>query len=160
MAMSLKESIAKARKLPKDTDLLIARAELLAPADRELMEAIMVRGQSAASVARMTGRSARSTANRAKRLAKRLSSKRFLDAARALPYLDGSDARLACLRFCAGMSVRKLAEQTSTSPHVIRRRLDRVGAQILMIRRMQRAGGRDQGRFLHQAWSFTRRRSK
>jgi len=126
--------------LPKDVDILVARAELLQPRDRDLIEAVFVRGQTVVSVARMMGLSPRKVSNRVKRLAARLASRKFLDAARALPYLPCDEAALASLRFCAGLSERKLAEKFGVSPHIIRRRLDRIGAQIGMIRRMQRAG--------------------
>jgi len=144
-----------ARRLPKDSAVLMARAELLAPGDKELMEAILLRGQTVASVARMTGMSVRAVSNRAKRLAARMTSRRFLDAARALPYLDDEDAKLASMKFCAGMSDRGLAEKTGLSQHVVRRRLDRIAAKISMIRNIQRANGRTAKLAvagLHQQW--------
>jgi DNA-directed RNA polymerase specialized sigma24 family protein len=117
----------------------MARAELLSAEDRELMEAVMVRGQTMRSVARMKGTSERSVGNRVRRLSERLASRAFLDAARALAYLPREDAMLASLRFCAGLSERKLAEILGASSHVVRRRLDRIGAQIAMIHRIQQA---------------------
>ena len=163
MALSLKENIARVRKLPRDSAVLMARAELLAPGDKDLMEAILLRGQTVASVARMMGVTARAVSNRAKRLAARMTSRRFLDAARALPYLDDEDAKLASMKFCGGMSERSLAEKTGLSPHVVRRRLDRITAKITMIRNIQQASGQT-GRLpaggLHQQWRGLPRRSK
>ena len=141
MAVRLNESICEGRKPPKDVDLLIARAELLAREDRELVGAVLARGQSMVSIARMTGMSARSISNRMRRITGRLTSREFLDAARALPYLSREDATLASLRFCEGLSTRKMAGRLRMSAHVLRRRLDRIGAQIEIIRRMQRGGG-------------------
>lgn len=137
MALSLRENIYKGRRLPRDVDLLIARSELLSQSDRELMEAVLVRGQTVVSVARMMGISARRVGNRVKRLARRLTSGEFLDAARALPYLPPKDAAVASMRFCEGLSKRKLAARLGVSQHILRRRLDRIGAQVAMIRRIQ-----------------------
>ena len=141
MALSLRESIVSARRLPRDAAVLAGRAELLAPEDRELVQAIVVNGQTATSVAAIAGLSARTVINRVKKLAARMASRTFLDAARAMPYLDQADAGLAALKFCSGLSDRKIAERTGLSAHAVRRRLDKIGAQIAMINRIRRAGG-------------------
>ena len=137
MALTLRENICNARRLPRDHDLLIARAELLSAKDRGLIEAIFLRGQTVVSVAHMMGINPRKVSNRLRRLSEHLASRRFLDAARALRYLRGREATLARLRFCAGMTERRLAEKFGVSPHVIRRRLDRIGAKIALVRQMQ-----------------------
>jgi len=139
MALTLRENICNARKLPQDEQLLIGRAELLCPEDRELIEAVLVRGQTVVSVAAMMGLSPRTVGNRVRRLAARLSSRRFLEAARALRMLPRQDAALARLRFCAGLSERKLAQKFGLSPHHIRRRVDAISAQIAVINRMLKA---------------------
>jgi len=162
MALRLRENIAIARKLPRDSAVLMARAELLAQGDRELMEAILLRGQTVASVSRMMGISQRAVSNRAKRLAARMTSSRFLDAARALPYLDAPDAKLASMRFCEGLSERKLAAKMGLSPYVLRRRLDRVSAQISMIKNIQKSANRASvlpASGLHRRWRDPPRRS-
>ena len=137
MALSLRENICSARRLPSDQAILASRAALLLPADRELVEAVLVRGLSAVSVARMTGSTPRRVANRIKKLSQRLASRQFLDTARALPYLSEEEAELARLRFCAGISARRLGEQLGFSPHALRRRLDSLAAQITMMRRIR-----------------------
>ncbi len=139
MALSLRESVCNARRLPKDMDLVMGRAELLHAEDKELLEAILIRGQTAASAGNMMGVSARVVANRVRRLAGRLVSRQFMDAARALRYLPPEEAALARLHYCAGLSERKLARQLRISSHVVRRRLDRISAQIAMIRRMRKS---------------------
>jgi len=140
MALTLRENICSARKLPQDQQVLIGRAELLTPEDRELVEAVLVRGQTVVSVANMMGLSPRTVGNRMRKLAARLTSRKFLDAARALRMLPRDDAVLARLRFCAGLSERKLAEKFGVSPHHIRRRIDAISAQIAIIRRMLKSG--------------------
>ncbi len=136
MALTLRENICSARKLPKDQDVLMGRAELLCSDDRELLEAIMIRGQTVGSVSHMMGMSPRRVANRVRKLSARLSSRRFLDAARALRYLSRSDATVARLRFCEGLSERQLSQKLGLSPHAVRRRVDQLSAQIAAIRRL------------------------
>ncbi len=136
MALTLRENICSARKLPKDQDVLMGRAELLCSDDRELLEAIMIRGQTVGSVSHMMGMSPRRVANRVRKLSARLSSRRFLDAARALRYLSRSDATVARLRFCQGLSERQLSQKLGLSPHAVRRRVDQLSAQIAAIRRL------------------------
>jgi hypothetical protein len=163
MALSLRESVATATRLPQDATVLAARAGLLRSDDQELVKAIMIHGFTAAEVARMMGLSPRSVCNRIRKLTARLGSREFMRAARALPFLDPADAALARMRFCAGMSLRQISRQMSarprpsgrtgpvrrgdeqgtvrfggrTSPHVVRRRLDQVSAKIALINRMR-----------------------
>lgn len=137
MALTLRENICKARKLPRDETLFMARAELLWPEDRELLEAIIIRGQTVDSVSHMMGISSRQVGNRVRKLARRLSSRKFLEAARSLQYLSQEDATLARLHFCAGISERGLAQRLNTTQYAIRRRMDWIRAQIETIRRMR-----------------------
>ena len=136
MALSFRENIFIERRLPRDQQLLSGRAELLSPGDRELVEAVLIRGQTFVSVSRMMGISPRKAGNRVRRLAALLASRQFLETARALRYLPREDARLARLRFCAGLSERKLAGKLQVSTHAIRRRLDRIRAQIAIVSRL------------------------
>jgi len=117
----------------------MGRAELLAKDDRELIEAVFVRGQSSESVARMMGVRPREVRRRLYSLARRLASRRFLNAARALPYLRPADADLARLRFCQGVTQRQLCRQMGLSSYTLRRRLDKIGAEIETIRRVARS---------------------
>ena len=128
MPLTLRESICRARPLPRNDEILMGRAELLKPQDRYVVEAVLVRNQPIRAIACMMGVSRRSVRNRVNRLGKRLASRGFLDAARALPYLSDEDARLAQMRL--GMS-----------SHVLRRRLDCISAQIAIIRRIRKSRG-------------------
>ena len=136
MALSLRENVFRARRLPRNEQILMGRAELLAREDRDLIEAVLVRGQTAESLARLAGRSGTAKRERVGRLTRRLSSRRFLDAARALAYLSDEDAMLARLAFCQRKPQRDLCERTGLTRHLLRRRLDRIAAQIQTIRRM------------------------
>ena len=135
MALSLRENIAQVRRIPRNDDVLMGRAELLRERDRDLVEAVMLHGQSAVAMGRLMGVSHRSVRSRVQKLCRHLCSRRFLDAARALSYMSPADAKLTQLRFCAGMTLRQLSAELGLTEHHIRRRLDRLSAQIAMIRR-------------------------
>jgi len=139
MSLSLRENIYRSRALPRNEAVLMGRAQLLSDRDRDLVRAVMVHGQPAQSVARLTGRSARTVRSRVSRLARRMTSRAFLDAARALPYLEPGDALLARLAYCQQLSHRRLCLELMLTRHTLRRRLDRLAAQIQTIRRMSSA---------------------
>ena len=146
MPLSLRESIAKTRPLPRTDAVLMGRAELLAPGDRDLLEAVLIRGQPAAALGRIMGVPGARVRKRIRRLCHRLTSAEFLDAARSLNYLARADAKLAKLHFCQGLSQRSLREAMGLSRHALQRRLDGVQAQIATVKRLrlarQKAGHR------------------
>ena len=115
----------------------MGRAALLAREDRDLIEAIFVRRQTARSLGRLMGLSPKVIRQRTRRLSSRLASRRFVNAARTLPYLAPDDAKLARLHFCQGLNQRQLSLHLGLSTHVLRRRLDRISAQIDTIRRVR-----------------------
>ena len=136
MPISLRDSIACKEDLPRTDAVLMGRAELLAPADRDLLEAVLIRSQPVAALGRIMNVDARSLRMRIHRLGKRLSSRRFLDAARSLPYLDAESARLARLHFCQKTSIIDLARQEGISRYTMRLRIDRIAAQIQAVKRV------------------------
>jgi DNA-directed RNA polymerase specialized sigma24 family protein len=140
MPLSLKESLCESEDLPRSDSVLMGRAELLREDERDVFEAVMIHGQPTASLARMMKVTPAALRKRVHRLAKHLVSEEFLSAARALPYLDRDDAKLARLYFCQRRSQRDLAVQLGMSMHTLRRRLDQLRAQIRTIRRIQRSG--------------------
>lgn len=153
MGMPLKESVLQARRLPRNDDLLMARAALLSRDDRELIEAVFIRGQTTRSLSRMMGVEMRPLRNHVRRLAKRLASRKFLSVARALPYLSAADAQLARLRFCQGRTLRQLREQFNVSEHTLRRWLDHVAAQVAVIRRMSKQTAETAGEDYRSYWN-------
>ncbi len=130
MALSLREGILCAGKLPRDDHLIMGRAELLSTEDRDLIEAVMIHGQSTDALAGLMGVSGRTIRRRVERLVRHLASREFLQAARALPYLAEDDARLARLAFCQQRSQRWLARHLNMTSHCLRRRLDQLAARI------------------------------
>ena len=139
MPLALKENICRAHRLPRNDTIIMGRAEMLASEDRDLVEAVLVHGQPTRLVAKMMGIGPRVVRKRIYILGRRLTSRRFLDAARALQYLPPEDAKLARLRFCEGATQRQLSARLDVSLHVLRRRLDRISAEITTIRRLFRS---------------------
>ncbi len=150
--MQLREVILATRRLPQNDQIIIARAKLLTQKDMALVEAVLIRGQSAASVARLTGLPVRRIRAKVGRLSKRICSREFVEVARALPYLSASDAALARLRFCARVSQRRLSLWLRIKPHLLRRRLDRIRAQIATIGRLRRATRGDRENVWSSQW--------
>ena len=162
MSLSLRESICTGRGLLTDPEIIAGRAELLCSRDRELVEATLVRGQSVASVARIMGVSQKTLGRKVRGLAFRLASCRFLSAAKALPYLSTDEAEIARLRYCQGVSARRLAREHGVSGYVMRRRLDAISAKISAICRMVRDSARRMPQAMEaadeDAWSSSMRR--
>jgi len=138
MGLPLKESLLQACRLPRNDDLLMERAKLLGRDDRELIEAVLIRGQSTKSLGHMLGLDARLLRCRVNRVAKRLASRRFLDVARSLPYLSEADAQLARMRFCQGRKLQELCAHFGVSEHTLRRWLDHVEAKVAVICRLSK----------------------
>lgn len=138
MPVLLKESVCQGGRLPDDQRVIAGRAELLAPEDRELVEAVLMRGVSLIGVARITGVSPGCVRRRFHRLVRHLVSKEFLSAARALSYLSEEDASLARIRFCRGATLRQMCRELGLTIHEVRRRVENVGAKIAMVHRVQR----------------------
>lgn len=140
MQLTLREAIARDHRLPQSEEILMGRAELLAPEERDLIEAIMIREMSTRAVGRLKGVKAREVRNRVCRIARRLRSRQFLDAARAIPYLTPHDALLAKLRFCQAMSIRDISRELGIGYHVLRRQLDKVSGRIEVVKLLSRRG--------------------
>jgi len=140
MALSLQEKLHRGGRLPSSEAVLLGRARLLARLDADLIEAVVVRGQPTRVVARLMGLKARAVRDRVNRLVRRMASRSFIDAARAMPCLPPADAELAKLRFCEGHTQRGLCQRLGLTSHELRRRLDRVTAQIETISRMRSRG--------------------
>jgi DNA-directed RNA polymerase specialized sigma24 family protein len=138
MPITLREHICRIRKIPRNEELLMARAELLEPADRDLIEAVFVHRQSAVTLGRMLGVKTRAIRRRVHLLARRMSSRRFMNAARALPYLEYLEASIVKMAFCQHLSQREIAARTGLKRHEVRRAIDRLADRIAMIRCLSR----------------------
>ncbi len=140
MPLQLKENLYRSRQLPRNDAVIMGRAELLDPEDRDLLEAVLMRGQKVSCLARMLGVTPRSLRSRLHRIACRLTSKVFLNAGRALPYLPDDDRKIARMKFCEGVSVRQISSRLGVTEHALRRRMDRINAQIETILRIHSDG--------------------
>jgi len=138
--MRLRHHIRELRRLPKEDQLLDDRIALLEPADRVLLQAVLMRGQSSTAAGRMLGEPGRTVRGRVHRLCRRMASRQFMYTLQALPFLSPSQAALARLHFCAGLSLRRLARRFGLSLHTVRRRLDSIRAEIDVITRLRREG--------------------
>jgi DNA-directed RNA polymerase specialized sigma24 family protein len=136
MRLSLREELIDRYHLPDSDAVLVGRAELLAPSDRELLKAVLVHGQRPSAVAALLRQPANRLRQRLYRLCRRLTSSEFLSAARALSYLDKADAEWARLYFCERRSQRELAEQFQIAPHHVRRRVEDIASKVAAIRHM------------------------
>ena len=136
MQLQLREDIAHVKRLPRNDDVLAQRSELLSRVDHDLIDAIVVRGQTVGAIARLMGVTPRSLRERVFRLTRRMTSEPFLSAARMLPYLEPADAAIAAAAYCQGLSQRKLCKQLNLTSHALRRRLDRISARIDTIGRL------------------------
>ncbi|MFP4105105.1 MAG: hypothetical protein ACLFVU_03350 [Phycisphaerae bacterium] len=130
MPLQLREDIVIPRTLPRSEHIIEMRARFLAPEDRDLIEAVLIRGTSSRAVSRMMKVCPRTVRNRVHRLAKKLVSKEFMDAARALQYLPDDEARLARWRFCEGRSIREISERLGKGYHPTSKHLHQIAAKI------------------------------
>ena len=131
----LRENIYQARRLPRTDEILQGRSALLLPVDQALIEAVLIKGQSAVSLGRLMEVPPSRVRKKVHNLTKRLSSRKFLDAARALCYLSPADARIARKKYCQGLANREICTQEGISLYKLRRHLDRISAEIAAIKR-------------------------
>ncbi|MBT3277951.1 MAG: hypothetical protein HN909_04980 [Phycisphaerales bacterium] len=136
MRLPLREELIDRYRLPDSDAILVGRAELLAPRDRELLKAVLVHGQRPSAVAAMLSEPANRIRQRLYRLCQRLTSAKFLSAARALSYLEKTDAEWARLYFCERLSQRELSERFELPAHRVRRRVEDLASKVEAIRRL------------------------
>ncbi len=137
MPLHLKENLYRKSQLPRSDAVIMGRAELLEPEDKGLLEAVLMRGQKVSFLAGMLGVTPRSLRSRIHRIVCRLTSSSFLNAGRALPYLPDDDRQIAQMKFCEGISVRQISNRLGVTEHALRRRMDRINAQIETILRIR-----------------------
>ncbi len=135
MAVTINERTCRGRKPPVSVNVLQRRAQLLSPIDREIVIAVLVRGQSAAAVGRIVGTDRSTLRRRVLKISRRITSRKFITAARAMPYLEREDAKIARLRYCEGATVASIGRQIGQASYYIRRRLDKIAAQMEVVGR-------------------------
>ena len=138
MPVLLRENIYQARRLPRTDEILQGRSALLLPVDQALIEAVLIKGQSAVSLGKLMQVPASKVRKKVHNLTKRLASRKFLDAARALCYLSPADARIARKKYCQGLSNREICTQEGVSLYKLRRKLDKISTEIAAIKRFSK----------------------
>lgn len=133
--MLLNEQLA--RKVDHRCDDVISwRIQFLNQDDRDLMDAVMLRGVSITVISRMCGVDPQVLRRRVRRLLKRIRSREFVEVIRSLAYLEPADQRVGRMKYCWGYSYRKLCAELSITMHQLRRRLDKLDASIKVINRI------------------------
>lgn len=117
------------RRASRDlAEVIVARAALLMPEDRRLLEAIYTDGLTALAVAQLTGDSPRSVRRRIRTLAARVLSDRFVFVMRQREHWRPTRRRVATACIVQGRPMREGARHLRLSLHVVRRQLDAVNA--------------------------------
>lgn len=137
MALSLRESILDAHDRMPDPQYLVERIRMLDPRDAALLEAVLVRGASAASLARMMGLPRQTVRKRVLSLTRRINSVRFRKAAGVLHRLEGDERQVALLHFCQGLPISDLTDWLDLSPWATRQAVERVRAKIDALHRVR-----------------------
>ncbi len=108
---------------PRDrqaADRLVLRADWLAPADRDLVLAVLRDGQTIAALARLHHADPRLLRRRFAALVARLLDERTAFVARTLPTLRGTRARVAKAFYLHGRTLRAIADEHNLTLHVVR----------------------------------------
>mgnify|MGYP006290201525 CR=1 FL=1 len=133
MAFEIREHLTMSIPFPRTPEVIESRAALLERPDRDLVVAVLVRGQTATHLGPLMGVSPAVLRRRVKRLARRMNSRTFLDTMRCLPRLDPDDARLARRRFCQRAPLWLIAKEAGLNRYELRQRLERISAQIAVL---------------------------
>ncbi len=133
MKLPFKDALCEASDRPGADAPLRARTAMLPPRERDVVEAALFRDQSVRRIAQLRGLTPRAVRYRLNRGMRRMRSERFRQTMRARAFLSPDDARLAALRFCQAVPIARLAGREGVSLHAMRRRLDRIAAQISLL---------------------------
>lgn len=146
MTVSFQEYMSNQSHLPRDEQVLIGRLELLEEFDRELVEAVVVRGQPTRALSRLMGKSQRFIRQKVLSLTRRISSGEFLAAARSLPYLPPDERLIVKRHFCQAATIRQLCAETGLTLHRLRRKIDQLRAKMTVL------GALDDSLFSKRQW--------
>jgi predicted ArsR family transcriptional regulator len=107
---------------------LAAASEWLPPEDRALMQAFLQDGKSADELAKLIGVTGRTVRRRVERLARRVSSPRFVFVGARLSQMTPMRRRIAEACILRGMSIRAAAARLKLSTHAVRLHLAAIHA--------------------------------
>jgi DNA-directed RNA polymerase specialized sigma24 family protein len=137
MVCKLRRNLTERMRLPKNDSVLLGRAELLSPLDRDLVKSVFIHNQPPSVAARMLNLDVRLIRSRLYRLGERLTDPTFIQVARAMRYLNEEEKNLARLHFCQRFSQRELSRLLGMKHHDVRRQLDKLAEKIGVIRKVQ-----------------------
>ena len=135
MYPTLQQNVLSQRRLPESDAVLLNRAQLLDDRDRMLIEAVILHGQTAEQVSRLTGIQAYWIRRRTRQLVRLITSTAFASVMRTLSSLTPEEAQIAKLRYCRGLGLMEIGRRTGITQYQLRRQLDRVRGLIVTMRR-------------------------
>lgn len=121
------------------TDLVRERCGALALPDRDLLQAVFVRGSNIAEISRLSGRPARTLRFRVKRLLGRITGPEYAFVLRHQSRWHATRRRIAAAVFLEGRSMREASRMLSLSFHTVRRQCELIRA--LMDAEASESGG-------------------
>lgn len=130
LKLSLIDGYAQTKEMPERQRDLVWLSSFLQPDERTLVMAVLIDGQPIRLAARLLGQPYMNVRSRVLKLSRQLASRKYLAAARLVPYLSPGDATLAKLHFCSGLSCRSIGRMLGISLHDLRRQFDRITVRI------------------------------
>jgi len=129
-----------------DHAVIEARTELLDPADRNLLRAVLIYNQPTKVVAEVNRSSPSSVRYRVRRLIARIGSPQFVGAARSLKFFNAEQTAVARCHILQGKSFQDTVATTGLPYHAVRRVLCEVNAIINGLAKSRK----ESKSFLHQ----------
>ncbi|MEM6749920.1 MAG: helix-turn-helix domain-containing protein [Planctomycetota bacterium] len=117
------DDVHRRRSRRRSVEVLLERAQRLAPEDAQLLHQVYAQGLSIARVAETTGRHPRTLQRKVERLVRRMRSPSFRFIAQHLELLPRELQPTARDRFLYGLSLREIARRGRTSLHKVRTRV-------------------------------------
>lgn len=114
------------RRTRELTDLVLTRAEHLAPEDRALVEAIYDRGMRVRALAHLRGEPVRSVRRKVRAIVVRMMSPRFEFVIRESKSWTPTRRRIAIACILHGKTLREASDSLHISLHLVRRHMDAV----------------------------------
>jgi hypothetical protein len=111
-----------------------AAAPYLEPLDREMVLAVLDRGQTAAAVGRIGNQNPRQVRRKVRRVYARISSPEFQFVAQRVDSWGGTRRKVALASFLHGMSLRQAASSLGLSMHLVRQHIAAIRNQIDLSR--------------------------
>ena len=103
---------------------------MLLPHDQALLEAVVVHGMSAPAAGRLMRMTPKQVRRRVHALCKMMADPQFRRVMRLLPRLKPTEARMARMYYCQGVSKRGIAHLLGKSEQAVYRALDHINGKL------------------------------